>query len=67
MLSSPTPIDMNINLPEIVGWAQKVNDLLSVHSIAISDDLILVCILRNVDDNNRVQVATANKASVGPS
>lgn len=63
LLSSPTPIDMEINLPEIVGWAQKINDLLSVHTIAISEDHLIICILRNVDDNNKVQVATAKKPS----
>ena len=38
LLSSTTPIDMEINAPEIVRWAQKINDQLSVHSIAISED-----------------------------
>ena len=59
LLSSSTPIDMSINLPEIVGWAQRINDLLSVHTIAISSDHLIICILRNRNDNNKVQVATA--------
>jgi hypothetical protein len=64
LLSSPTPIDMEINLPEIVGWAQKINDLLSVHTIAISADLLILCVLRNADNNNKVQVAIAAKDSL---
>jgi hypothetical protein len=59
LLSSATPIDMERNLPEIVGWAQKINDQLQVHSIAISEEMVIVCIMRNADDNGRVQVATA--------
>jgi hypothetical protein len=65
LLSSSTPIDMTINLPEIVGWAQKINDLLSVHTIAISEETLIICVLRNADDNFKVQVATAEKGD-GP-
>jgi hypothetical protein len=61
LLSSPTPIDMQINLPEIVSWAQRINDLLSIHTIAISSDRLIICVLRNIDNNNKVQVVTALK------
>jgi hypothetical protein len=61
LLSSPQPIDMEIDLPEIVRWAQKINDLLSVHTIAISEDLLITCVSRNADDSNKVQVATLQK------
>jgi hypothetical protein len=44
LLSSDAPIDMTINLPEIVGWAQKINDLLSIHTIAIDGETLIVCI-----------------------
>jgi len=64
MLSMETHIDMNVNLPEIIGWAQKLNDLLSNHIIAISEKHIILCMLRNADNNNRVQVATAEKSEV---
>lgn len=57
ILSSETPIDMRIDVPEIIGWAQKIDDLLSVHTIAIDKDTLISCVLRNVDDNNKVQVA----------
>lgn len=52
-------IDMTIDLPEIAGWAQRINDLLAVHTIAIDAKNIIICILRNRDDNNNVQVVTA--------
>lgn len=61
LLSSDTPIDMNINLPEIVGWAQRIHDQLAVHTIVISEQLLIICVLRNRYDNNRVQVANAVK------
>lgn len=54
-----TPIDMNVNIPEIIAWAQKLNDLLSTHTIAINEKEAIICTLRNMDNNNRVQVATA--------
>jgi hypothetical protein len=62
MLSMDVPIDLNVNVPEIIRWAQKINDLLSVHIISINEEHVMLCILRNADDNNKVQVATAEKA-----
>ena len=64
LMSSSTPIDMNINIPEIITWAQKITDHLSVHRIAISEETLIVCMLRNRSDNNKVQVANAIKVSV---
>ena len=61
MLSMDTPIDVNVNIPEIIAHAQKLNDLLSHHIIAVNESHILICMLRNADDNNKVQVATAEK------
>jgi hypothetical protein len=61
LLSSPTPIDPTINLPEIVGWGQKIHDLLTFHTIAITEEKVIICSLRNKDDNNKVQVATGEK------
>lgn len=61
LLSSETPIDITIHMPEIISWAQKINDLLSTHIIAINADKVILCTLRNIDDNNRVQVALAEK------
>jgi hypothetical protein len=59
-----TPLDIKINAPEIVKWTQKLNDLLSSHVIAISEERLITCILRNAKDNNKVQVANAER---GPS
>jgi hypothetical protein len=61
LLESATPIDITINMPEIVGWAQKINDLLACHLIAINEDKVIICMLRNADDNFKVQVATAER------
>jgi hypothetical protein len=59
MLSMDTPIDITINMPDIVRWAQKINGLLSAHVITISAQKLLLCSLRNKDDDDKVQVATA--------
>lgn len=60
LLSSQQPLDLAINVPEIVAWAQKINDLLSIHSISINEKRVFMCVLRNADDNNKVNVAIAN-------
>lgn len=61
LLSADAPIDQSINIPEIIGWAQKINDLLSSHIIAVSEEHLIICMLRNASDNNKVQVATAER------
>jgi hypothetical protein len=65
LLSSETPIDTTINMPEIVSWAQRINDLLSHHLIAINSERAIVCMLRNADDKLRVQVATVESRISG--
>ena len=65
MLSMDTPIDMHVDIPEIIRYAQKINDLLSCHLIAIDDKNLIICMLRNANDNSRVQVATA-EAGIPP-
>ena len=59
MLSMDTPIDTKVDLPEIISWAQKMNALLSLHAISVSTDEVILCVLRNHNDNMKVQVATA--------
>ncbi|HVZ04355.1 hypothetical protein [Hyphomicrobium sp.] len=61
LLSSATSIDMEINLPEISSWGQKIANHLAIQMIAISEKKVMLCTLRNADDNHRVQVATAKK------
>lgn len=57
LLKSATPIDLDTKFPEIISWAQKITDQLSVHIVPISasGDRLMFCILRNMDDNNKVQ------------
>jgi len=51
-----------LNFPEITKRAQRILDLLSVHMVATrGGELIFICVLRNADDNMRVQVAIAEK------
>jgi hypothetical protein len=66
MLSMDVPIDTKVNIPEIIAWAQKINDLLSTHTIPISEKEAIICVLRNMDNNNKVQVATAEALSAPP-
>ena len=58
-----SPLDITIDAPEIVRWAQKLNALLSHHVIAISGETLIICVLRNADDNHNVQVAVAEAGS----
>lgn len=64
MLSMDKPIDMNVNYAEILEWSLRINMLMSHHTIAISDSDLILCILRNSNDENRVQVATAQARKV---
>jgi hypothetical protein len=54
LLTSDTPIDTNPNFPEIISWAQRINDLLQCHLIALRPEKGLACVLR--DQNGRVSV-----------
>lgn len=64
LLNSDTPIEVYTNFPEVISWAQKVNDHLSFHLIAISAEKLIFCMLRNPDDNNKVQVGTMEKRTL---
>ena len=47
------------SMSDVIGWAQKIEDLLAMHMLALLGGTRgLVCILRNIDDDNRVQVFT---------
>jgi hypothetical protein len=61
ILNSDTPIDLKPNFDQIIGWAQKINDHLDNHIIVISEERFMICVLRNADDGNRVQVVGADK------
>jgi hypothetical protein len=55
LLNSETPIEIHTNFPEIINWAQKITDLLSLHVIVIDQDKLMFCMLRNAENNNKVQ------------
>jgi hypothetical protein len=56
LISAATPLDLTINVPEIIGQAQKMSDLLAHHLIAINERQIIICLLKNPMNNNKVQV-----------
>lgn len=59
MLTSDKPLDPHVDLPEIIGLGQKFIDLLERHVISIDSGQVMICVLKNPDDNDKVQVATA--------
>lgn len=63
LLNSATPIDVSTNFPEIISWAQRINDQLDFHLIAISEEKLIFCVLRNIDDNHKVQVGALERRS----
>ena len=64
LLNSATPIEEQTNFPEIIKWAQRINDLLNHHFIAISEHKLIVCMLRNAENNNKSQVVSAERRSI---
>lgn len=58
LLSAATPLDMTINMPEILNPAQKICDLLSHHYIFLSEKQMIGCLLASAQQNNAVQVLT---------
>ena len=60
LLKSPQP--MQFNFPDVLAWLKKIGTLLSFHMIPLFEEGTLVLVvLRNADDNERVQVAFAAK------
>ena len=68
LLKSATPIDTDPDFPRIISWAQRINDQLGHHSMNVSSggQKLLSCILRNRDDNNKVQTAFMEPQSPSP-
>jgi hypothetical protein len=60
LLNSDTPIEPFSNFQDVNSWAQKINDQLQNHLIFINEKEVIACVLRNRDDNMRVQVVTAS-------
>ena len=59
MLSMDVPLEMKLDAPEIIQWAQKFQDLLSIHVISIRTGRVMLCKLRDPGNENKVQVVTA--------
>jgi len=59
--NSETPLDLSANVQELIAWAQKINDQLDHHMMAINEDELFICMLRNKDNNFRVQVVIAER------
>jgi hypothetical protein len=64
LLSEKTPIQNKF--PDIHSWARKINLLLHAHCIRLHDGNFIICMLRNFNDNNRVQVAFAESSAPPP-
>lgn len=58
LLTANTPIQ--INFPEVVGWAQKIAGLLTFHGIALFGGQRLVCYLKATDSGGHAKVALAS-------
>lgn len=58
ILSVNSPIQ--VNFPEIITWHNKIEVLLRVHLMPLFEsNTLFICILRNIDDAERVQVVLA--------
>jgi hypothetical protein len=60
ILKGPQPIQFNF--PDVLGWLQKIGKLLSLHMIPLfQEGTLILVVLRNMQDNQRVQIAFASK------
>jgi hypothetical protein len=52
-LGSNQAIHGRIHVPDVVKWAQKIEDLLGTHAIVLSDGgkTVVVCVLRDAGRN----------------
>jgi hypothetical protein len=66
LMNSATPIEVATNFPEIISWAQRINDQLACHIIAISEEKLISCVLRSVESPDKVQVAAMMKMKAPP-
>lgn len=65
LLNASAPLDLAINVPEIIAQVQKFSDLLAHHMIAISERELIICLLVSPTMNGGVQVVTALKPEPG--
>ncbi|WP_072376509.1 hypothetical protein [Hyphomicrobium sp. NDB2Meth4] len=59
LLSAKTPLEMEINAPEIRQWVGKFRLLLGTHMIALNEENVIVCSMK--DEKGNVQVAVTRK------
>lgn len=57
LLSAKTPLEPEINAPEITRWVQKFRQLLKTHMVAINEENVIVCAMNDEKGNVRVAIA----------
>jgi hypothetical protein len=65
LLSASAPLDLAINVPEIISQVQKISDLLSHHLIALNEHELMICLLVSPAAQGGCQVATALRPELG--
>jgi hypothetical protein len=61
LLSSREPLDLLFDIPDVLSKIRLISNLLGNHFIAISDTKAMVCILNDIENNNDVSVAFAER------
>jgi hypothetical protein len=61
--STDMPLDVAVNVEDIVGYAQRMSDLLGAHAIAVDKDHVILCALKSRPDG-KVNVAWAASGAV---
>jgi hypothetical protein len=64
LLSASAPLDLTINVPEIVSQAQKISDLLGHHLMALNERELIICLLAPASGSG-TQVVTALRPELG--
>jgi hypothetical protein len=65
LLDAKAPLDLTINVPEIIAQVQKISDLLSHHMIALNDRELIICLLASPVVQGRCQVIAAHRQELG--
>jgi hypothetical protein len=65
LLRASAPLDLTINVPEIIAQIQKICDLLSHHIIALNERELIICLLISPAANGGCQVVTALRPELG--
>jgi hypothetical protein len=65
LLDASAPLDLTINVPEIIAQVQKITDLLSHHMIALNERELMICLIASPVAQGRCQVVTALRPELG--